>query len=75
MDIELTPEELDVLKYILIEAVCGIDCYEHEEYQSVSALYFDEEELEHAKNILVKLNNNPELKTYIDEIIKLNMVP
>ena len=69
-------EEINLLKYILGEVVCGIDRKIDDEYYSEPLpLYFTEDELETIKDILTELykDNDFDVADFVDRIIKVNI--
>ena len=72
MNLDLTDKELYILKYVLGEALCGVDRYEYDEYCSEVSYYFTDEEMNTAKDLLDKLHGE-NVRDFIDKVIAKNM--
>lgn len=76
MKLELKDKEIDILKYILAEIVCGInDHFDEEYYCEPLPLYFTEDEFQTIKDILTELHkdNDLDVADFVDRIIKGNI--
>lgn len=69
-----TEEEIKLLKYVLGEAICGVNRYVDDEYHSIASYYFTDDEMNTAQDLLAKLNGE-NFRDFVNKVIDLNMVP